>query len=295
MLPSARIVTFVRKENQDEDSVSTNEISISINEAFIPKDENFNPSFHPQVEKYSSARRQVFMSMEETLCPDKPIHSYIRNKNMGTRYVMKEMPDLQDTGKTVTYPQMVMTGQTGTRQLAEYIAKGTGFAKGITEGVICELSEAIAHEMGMGRSVKIEGLGVFTPSLALHVGKEREGTDENAQKRNAQSLHVGSVNFRADKRLIQETNNWCNLERAPWKPARSSRKYTPEQRLALAQAYLEENPYLSVQDYRRLTGLLQTSATTELRRWALQPDSGIDTSGRGSHRVYIKRKESPTP
>ncbi|ADV42215.1 HU family DNA-binding protein [Bacteroides helcogenes] len=214
---------------------------------------------------------------------------------MGTRYIMKEMPDLQDTGKTVTYPQMVLTGQTNTRQLAEYIAKGTGFAKGITEGVICELSEAIAHEMGMGRSVKIDGLGIFTPSLALRAGKEREETDRNATKRNAQSLRVGSVNFRADKELVQETNRWCDLERAPWKPARSSRKYTPEQRLALARAYLEENPYLSVQTYRHLTGLLQTSAATELRRWASQPDSGIGISGRGSHRVYIKRKESPIP
>ena len=82
---------------------------------------------------------------------------------MTTRYQMKEMPDLQGTGEPITYPKMVMTGQTGTRELAEYIAMTSGFSKGVTEGIICELGEALAHEMGMGRSVKIEGLGVFPP------------------------------------------------------------------------------------------------------------------------------------
>ena len=87
---------------------------------------------------------------------------------MTTRYQMKEMPDLQGTGEPITYPKMVMTGQTGTRELAEYIAMTSGFSKGVTEGIICELGEALAHEMGMGRSVKIEGLGVFTPALSIY-------------------------------------------------------------------------------------------------------------------------------
>ncbi len=39
---------------------------------------------------------------------------------MTTRYQMKEMPDLQGTGEPITYPKMVMTGQTSTRELAEY-------------------------------------------------------------------------------------------------------------------------------------------------------------------------------
>ena len=89
---------------------------------------------------------------------------------MTTRYQMKEMPDLQGTGEPITYPKMVMTGQTGTRELAEYIAMTSGFSKGVTEGIICELGEALAHEMGMGRSVKIEIL--FLRIKALFVETE---------------------------------------------------------------------------------------------------------------------------
>ena len=125
---------------------------------------------------------------------------------MTTRYQMKEMPDLQGTGEPITYPKMVMTGQTGTRELAEYIAMTSGFSKGVTEGVICELGEALAHEMGMGRSVKIEGLGVFTPALSIYPDKEREQPQESSTKRNARSIYVSGVNFRTDKALIRA--NW---------------------------------------------------------------------------------------
>ena len=118
------------------------------------------------------------------------------NATMTTRYQMKEMPDLQGTGEPITYPKMVMTGQTGTRELAEYIAMTSGFSKGVTEGVICELGEALAHEMGKGRSVKIEGLGVFTPALSIYPDKEREQPQESSTKRNARSIFVSGVNFR---------------------------------------------------------------------------------------------------
>ncbi|MEL5895629.1 HU family DNA-binding protein [Bacteroides sp. GD17] len=207
-------------------------------------------------------------------------------------YVMKKMPDLKGTGETITYPQMVMTGQTSTRELAEYIAMKCAFSKGVTEGVICELGEALAHEMGLGRSVKIEGLGVFTPTLALFPDKEREKPEENATKRNAKSIYVGGVNFRVDKALLKETNEWCHLQRAPWKPACSSNKYTAEQRLSLAQQYLNEHPYLTVRGYQQLTGLVRATATVELRKWAHTPGTGIGTSGYGSHKVYIKREEA---
>ena len=153
--------------------------------------------------------------------------------------------------------------------------------------VILELGEALAHEMARsGAPVADKWIGVFC--RALREDKEREKTDENAVHRNAQSIVVGNINFRADKRLVGETRRKCRLERAHWRPRRSSQKYVPEQRLDIARKYLEENPYLTVRIYCRLTGLLKSSATTELRKWAHTPESGIGISGYGSHRIYIK-------
>lgn len=90
--------------------------------------------------------------------------------------------------------------------------------------------------------------------------------------------------------MVRNISERCRLERAPWKKQRSSKKFTPEQRLALALKYLDEHPFLTVWEYRKLTGLLQTAATNELRHWGHQPDSGIEITGRGAHRVYIKKK-----
>ncbi len=206
-------------------------------------------------------------------------------------YVMEEMPDIHQTGERVLYPRLAMVAQTSTRELVQEIAEASSFTPGDVEGLVRQLSVEIAHQLAQGHSVKLDGIGVFTPSLALREGKEREEAGEGAQHRNAQSIIVGGVNFRVDKQLLRTVNGHCRLERAPWKSRRSSQKFDVEQRQALALRYLEAHPYLTVAEYQRLTGLLRTAATNELRQWAAQPDAAIDTAGRGSHRVYVLRKD----
>ena len=206
------------------------------------------------------------------------------------RYIMEEMPDIRKTGKKVTYPKFARIENMSTKELAKRIEDVSGFSAGDIEGVFLQASIEMAHLMANGYSVKIDGIGTFTPSLALCKGKEREEAGDGGTHRNAQSIVVGDVNFRVDRTMIRNINSRCNLERAPWKRQHSSQKYTPEQRLTLALEYLDKHAFLTVREYRRLTGLLQTAATNELRQWAHQPDSGIGIDGIGSHRVYIKKK-----
>ena len=95
--------------------------------------------------------------------------------------------------------------------------------------------------------------------------------------------------FMAEKSLIHNTNYNCDLERSQQKFRRSSQKYTPEERLERAKQYLTGHPYMTVRNYVQLTGLRPTTASVELRKWAENPESGITTSGRGTHKVYIQR------
>lgn len=206
-------------------------------------------------------------------------------------YVMEEMPDIHKKGERVLYPRFALTDQVSTETVAKTVAERSSFTTGEVEGVIKEIALEMARQMAQGRSVKIDGIGVFSPSLALRQDKEREEAEGNASRRNARSIVVGKVNLRVDMDLIRETNVRCNLERAPWKTRRSSQKYTPEQRLQMAVKYLDEHPFLTVTQYQQMTGLLHTTAAIELRQWAKQEDSGIDTSGQGSHRVYVRKHE----
>ena len=206
------------------------------------------------------------------------------------RYIIEEMPDLQKTGKRITYPKFARIDNTSIKELAQRVGDVSGFSAGDIEGVLLQTAIEMAHLMAEGRSVKIDGIGTFTPSLTLGRDKEREDPEEGGTHRNAQSIFIGGVNFRVDREMVRNISERCQLERAPWKKQRSSKKFTPEQRLTLALKYLDEHPFLTVWEYRKLTGLLQTAATNELRQWGHQPDSGIEITGRGAHRVYIKKK-----
>ena len=85
-------------------------------------------------------------------------------------------------------------------------------------------------------------------------GKERENPDGSGTKRNAASIRVGSIGFRVDKELVDETDRHCTLERSPEKATRHLSKYTPEERLALAKRYLEKHPSMTLDVYAALTG-----------------------------------------
>lgn len=203
------------------------------------------------------------------------------------KYEMQQTPDLHKTGKKVLYPKLVVNTQVQTDELIRKMASGSSFTEGDIKGMLRRLADKLAELMAEGNSVKLEEIGTFTASLVLKEGKEQETTDAEGHH-NARSIEVGGVNFRADKQLVMQTNNLCRLERSEKKFRHSSSKYTPEQRLQLAREFLENHPFLTVADYSGMTGLVNTTASLELRKWAKQEGSGIGIAGRAAHRIYIK-------
>ena len=204
-------------------------------------------------------------------------------------YEMQEMNLPNKDGKRILYPRLVQHGQASTDYIAKILSEKSSFTRGDIKGLLQELADELAYQMGQGKSVKLDGIGTFVPSLALRIDKERETGEADSTRRNARSIVVGSINFRAEKSLIHNTNYNCDLERSQQKLRRSSQKYTPEERLERAKQYLTGHPYMTVRNYVQLTGLRPTTASVELRKWAENPESGITTSGRGTHKVYIQR------
>ena len=136
----------------------------------------------------------------------------------------------------------------------------SGFSAGDIEGVLLQTAIEMARLMAEGRSVKIDGIGTFTPSLTLGRDKEREEV-EGGKHRNAQSIFIKGVNFRVDRTMVRNISERCRLERAPWKRKRSSEKFTPEQRLALAIKVSRRTSF----PYR--SGLSQTNRITSNRSY----------------------------
>ena len=164
------------------------------------------------------------------------------------------------------------------------------YDKSVIEGVVMAVCEHIAYELGNGYCVKIKGLGTFNARLGVREDKEMDGFEEGTQKRNAQSIEVSGISFRADKELIRETDRNCNLERGGESRLRKS-KYTEEERIERARQYLRGNGYMRVFNYASLTGLSYTTASRELLRIASNPSTGIISRGRKSAKLYLLAPE----
>lgn len=233
----------------------------------------------------TDTRRRVLSPSEETfltfLC------NFVENSNCHfcmAKFRIATMPDMKGDGDTLTYPRMVHAGVTTTEQMAVDLQARTTFTTSDIKGLLDALSYYIAEQTAEGRSMRIDGIGIFKATLALVDGKEREV--EGGTKRNAQSVYVRSVKFRPDKQLIARTQERMRLERVSV-PKRKLLLATRKERLSAAIAYIEKEGFLRIADYVTLTGLSRTMATMELR--LLYAEKLLDIKGRGVHKVYVRR------
>ena len=205
---------------------------------------------------------------------------------MAATYTMQEMKDLHNENETILYPRMIIKGQCSTEELIEDIALHTTYNTGELRGMIMALKDAMAREMSRGYSVKLDEIGTFTPSLGITEGKEAE-QPAGGNRRNARSIKIRNINFRADKELIRKTEGHCTLERESGTSKLKTSRHSSEKRLKMAQDFLTTHPYMTVADYMALTGLSHTTAARELQKWGTTPETGILPKGQRTHRVYV--------
>ena len=210
------------------------------------------------------------------------------------KYIKQEMTDLSGKGEEKVYYRLQTERNIDFKALAEYVGHHNGMmSKGLVINVMEHVVDAMAELLGEGHSVTIDGLGTFRASLGLAEEKEMDTFNGDGTKRNARSLRLTGINYRADKVLIREANRHCKLERAGESRLHHS-PYTKEERLKLALQYLEEHGAMRVAEYMELTGLSRTKATLELKEFRQDLSSGITFIGRGSAKVYVKASEERT-
>ena len=206
------------------------------------------------------------------------------------KYVKQEMNDLNGSDKKRAYYRLKTIRNLSGEEFIEIMAgRHAGVNPAMVKQVLYQAAEDMAFYMAMGYTVTLDGIGTFRPSLGMRRGKQMEEMKDGATKRNAQSICVKKINFKAAKRLIKRTNSECELERGGTNRLHRS-PYTKEERLKLALNFLESHPYMRVVDYIRLTELSRTTATRELREFSQQPDSGIGWTGSGSSKLYIAKR-----
>ena len=205
------------------------------------------------------------------------------------KYIKQEMPDIRQTGEKKIYYRLKTENHVDFPYFIETLHRSNnGISEADAIRVLLSTAEHLAGLLGKGHSVTLDGIGTFKATIGLEEDKELDTLDGNETKRNARSLRLKGVNFRADKELVKKARKDCQLQREG--TARIHRSpYTKEQRLNLALEYLEKHGAMKIADYMELTGLSRTTATLELQEFRRDMNSGIDFIGRGSAKVYVKR------
>ena len=204
------------------------------------------------------------------------------------KYIKQEMIDLTGKGEEKIYYRLQTERNIGFDELAQEIELRHGIMnRGLVKNVMTHVVDAMAELLGKGHSVSIDGLGTFRASLGLKEEKEMDTFDCDETKRNARSLRLTGISYRADKELVKNANRHCKLERAGEARLHHS-PYSKEERLKLALQYLEKHGAMRVVDYMHMTKLSRTKATLELKEFRQDASSGITFIGRGSAKVYVK-------
>ena len=205
------------------------------------------------------------------------------------KYIKQEMPNMNGTDEPQVYYRLKTDRNISSKEFVKNISRnGSATDRGEIESILIRIADGLAELLGNGYSVTLNGIGTFKAGLGLKEDKEMDTFDGDEAKRNARSLQLTNINFRADKTLIKEANQRCKLERAGESRLRQS-PYSKEERLQLALEYLDKNGAMHIADYMELTRLSRTTATLELKAFRQDPTSGITFVGRGSSKVYVKR------
>ena len=207
---------------------------------------------------------------------------------MHAEYIKQEITDLNGTGQTQAYYKMKLT-PLDFDSFVKQCAREGHTDESLILGVLSLVSEKLALCMAEGYSVKLDGIGTFNAKLGVRSDMLQDAFEQGERSRNASTIMVKGVSYRADNDLIRKTSLKCVLERGGVSRLRKS-KFTLEQRIQMARDYLEKHAFMRVADYVRLTGLSHTTASLELRKLEANPSSGITSKGQRSQKYYVLRK-----
>ena len=211
------------------------------------------------------------------------------------KYIKKEMPDVHKTGTTKVYYRMERGETLSFGDFIRYCHSCRQLCSPATiQAVMIAVCEQLATELAKGNNVRIDGLGTFHAKLGLNKykpGRVMDTFEEGTTKRNAASLGVTGVGYKADKEFVRNVAGKCKLERGGEDRIRKS-KYTRAERIERAIRFLRKEGFMHVKDYAWLNGLSYSSAYRELNHDLAGESAVITSRGSKSARIYYLAQET---
>ncbi len=205
-------------------------------------------------------------------------------------YKLQEMPDVHNTGKKRVYPKLVTNRQLDTKEFIEKMhSHNRAISESTVSAVLMDVADYLGELLSMGYTVKLDGLGTFSISLDFDDDKPREMQNDD-DKMTYRKVTVKDVNYKASPELIKYLKRETDLERDMGGVSRLyKKKYTLEERIKRGQEWLDKNTFFTLQDYANMNNLSRTTASLELKKLTHGDDAPFDYTGRGSHKVWIRK------
>ena len=207
------------------------------------------------------------------------------------KYKLQEMYDVRQTGERRVYPKL---DAYRLLDAEEFIEKMHSYDRAISPSVIravlMNLSDTLKRMLSQGYTVKVDELGTF--SLSLDFDDDKPKVMQQADDKMAyRHVTVKNVNFKVAPSLLKDLRYETELEREmSGVKVIKKQLFTLEQRIERALAVIERDGFIGLTDYAAINNLSRTSASQELKMICANPDGPLDTKGRGSHKVWVKRK-----
>ena len=206
------------------------------------------------------------------------------------KYKLQEMYDVRQTGERRVYPKL---DAYRLLDAEEFIEKMHSYDRAISPSVIravlMNLSDTLKRMLSQGYTVKVDELGTF--SLSLDFDDDKPKVMQQADDKMAyRHVTVKNVNFKVDPSLLKDLRYETELEREmSGVKVIKKQLFTLEQRIERALAVIERDGFIRLTDDAAINNLSRTSASQELKQICANPDGPLDTKGRGSHKVWVKK------
>ncbi len=209
-------------------------------------------------------------------------------------YVIKEMPTGMGNGKKGRlFPKMQVYTEFDYDKVVELIhTNSPAFSQATVRGVLDTLAVVMKSYLPMGHTMKIDNLGVFSLSLEFADNEvdsdNQQAPQKPASKKKYHHVRVKGVNFKVDKKMVDDINQENSFERTTANPTSPS-PYSLEERLQRALSHIDKHGFITLQEYANLNSLHYSTASRELAKLVLDPHSGIKAKGAGSHKIWVRR------
>ena len=194
-------------------------------------------------------------------------------------YDLKKKPALttNEGEKEIYYPKAITMGTISSEKLVKMAAQRSGLSRGEIDAALTAVFDTMTSWINLGYSVEVGEFGYFT-------GKVKGRLVEKKTDIRASSLRFNNVNFRPSAKLKKELNG--ELSRVSSIQFQQSSNLSMEELEDRLIKYLDENGFINIVNYTRLTGRLKWKAAQDLKHFV---EKGLIISrGRRNQKHYIK-------